>query len=333
MRAHRFLLCCAIMWSFQAVGRNLQAQEPPSTGQLPPTLPGLSYVSTIGDNESFGFITAATSIDQSRFAVLDGYNSRVSLYSAEGMLLSTFGRKGRGPKEFFYPVALVGRDSDVLVLDRGNLRLSVLGTAGDSLHLLNEVRVPVSSPEDMCFVAGRLYLLGLREGHLIHELDESGQIVQSFGVPLPNDFTGGDLSAVGLLACSSHSQMVAFAASLLNRVQVFSTEGEMIWDGEIPGYERQQYDTTGGRFRPKPPSAGFIHVVKGLDWVGNGQLLVQLGKLPEGESPMLEARLLDVGQGWLPESPRWPRMLHVSDSLTLFEEIAPYPLVKVYRGR
>ena len=67
--------------------------------------------------------------------VADGYaNSAIHRFSADGALLQTWGRPGRGPGEFSTPHAIrVHPDGRILVADRENNRIQIFSAEGEYL--------------------------------------------------------------------------------------------------------------------------------------------------------------------------------------------------------
>lgn len=291
----------------------------------------LTYIRTIGDNESFGEITAARFRSRRAIVVLDQMNGRVLSYNDEGSPMDPFGSKGVGPGEFFAPIELALRSDEILVLDQGNNRISVLLFADDSLYLAKEMRLHFL-PMGMCVLSDRIFVLGAWEGHLIHEIDDSGNVVQSFGAPWSEDPLGGALSSLGEISCSERNGAIALASGPIKSFWVFSADGETIWQGETPGFLQTIYQVRNGSFRPQPPEGGFWHSTVSVNWFRESQILVQLHRRSAGEEGRFEARIFDIHRGWMARGPDWPyKVMDVRDELILVTEANPFPVVKVYR--
>lgn len=79
--------------------------------------------------------------DRAGVSVLDGAGGRVRRFSREGRLLWTFGRRGRGPAEFWRPRDIqLDRFGRSWVLDPGNSRLVGIDSLGSS-----PVEIPLSA--------------------------------------------------------------------------------------------------------------------------------------------------------------------------------------------
>ena len=303
-----------------------------SAQAIPSEIGGLRNFRTLGDAEAFGHVTAAAALPGGLVAILDGMERRVTLFGRTGSLMGRHGRRGRGPGEFSLPTALAVRGGSVLVLDRGNVRIVELSVVADTLAWRGEIRAPIVSPNDMCTVGDRLFLLGFEGGKLIHEVDRNGQIARSFGTAAGDDPTGGHLTAVGSLVCSP-SGWIAVLAGALNHVMIYSLEGQERWKGRIPDFRRQEYDTGGGVLRPLPPSGGYSNTIASARASDGRFLDIQLGRSSAKAADVaLESRRLNVTTGsWLPVTMKWPRLLTISDGYHLFYEENPFPTVKVYR--
>ena len=97
-------------------GRPASADEASSVDTLQ-----ISVVDTIGvmmgdSAYVFGNITEAELAHDGRIYVLDGLLARLSVYSPEGELLSTSGRRGNGPGEYLYPRSMALFDDGSLVI-------------------------------------------------------------------------------------------------------------------------------------------------------------------------------------------------------------------------
>lgn len=292
----------------------------------------LAYVRTIGGRDSFGSVDAALFFGED-VAVIDRMNGRLRLYDPAGHLRSSLGRKGVGPGEFLSPAGLGIRDSEILVLDRGNNRISSVGWEADSLYLAYDIRLPFLLMA-MCVLGNRIFLLGLWEGRIVHEIDDEGNIEQSFGTPSEQDPLSGALSSAGQLACSHEDRAIAVGASSISAFWVFSPEGRVIWHGEIPGFSQTVYEVTQGSVRPRAPEGGTWHRTVSLNWLGDSRLLIQLDRRSRDRESGLESRIFDLRSGWLDRAPAWSRRVTAfRDGQVLVVEENPYPLVKLFDVR
>ncbi len=178
--------------------------------------------------------------------ILDQMDQKVRWFDRAGRHRATVGREGRGPGEFLSPDALtVTSDGRVHVVDNRNTRISVFRFRGSALEHEKEVRLPFPV-QDVCAIGTRLFVLGISQPKLIHELDGAGSVVRSFGEPLEPDaaakrgFAPAGLYRLrqvyngGRLACDARSDRVYLAHSGF-LVRAFSTDGRQLWQTRLAG--------------------------------------------------------------------------------------------------
>lgn len=298
------------------------------------TLPeSLRQIARIGDTNAFGTIDGVREVEGARVAVLDAVNGTVSLYSREGRLIFRFGRRGAGPGEFGAAVDMEeDQDGNLLVLDRGTQRVSVLRIVGDSIGLGRTIQLRLT-PGDMCLIAGRLFVLGLLGGKLVHEINAEGDIVRSFGSrPDTNRFKDA-IAGMGRLACSEAGQAIALVPRTLKEIYIYSVQGALLRRDSIPGYSEIVYATQGPSVRPTTPASGFWNEIAALTWIDDHTLLVQLHREPTPGGALVQGWELRVNEGWASVPRIWPRVADVVGNTIYATEADPYPLVKVYRVR
>lgn len=292
---------------------------------------GLTEIARVGDTNAFGTIDGVKEVEESRVAVLDAANGVVSLYTRDGRLLFRFGRRGGGPGEFFAAVDLeedtAGR---LLVLDRGSQRISVLQIVGDSLALARELHLRFT-PGDMCLVEGRVFVLGVLEGKLIHELDADGDVVRSFGSRSDTNAFKDALTGMGRIACSNAREAIALVPRTLKEVYVYSVQGALLRKDSIPGYSEIVYATNGTSVRPRTPASGYWNEIAAVTWIDDNTVLVQLHREPNPGSPLLQGREFRLDGGWAPTPRALPRVGDIVGKTVYVMEANPYPLVKAYR--
>lgn len=322
------LLFCVVLLS-----SNVLVAQTPTTTEQEQGLAGNAewrYLRTIGDNDAFGSIDDIEVVNGNRVAVADAMNSRVMLFSAGGELLSHFGQKGRGPGEFFRMVAIGSTpDGTLLVLDQGNMRISVLRIQGDSLHLSKEVRFTFPAT-GMCTIGPHVFLLGYHEGRLVHEFALDGTIVRSFYSIESEDRFDIALIANGRIACSEQSRLVAVASRMREQLEMFSLDGRPVRSATIPDYVETIYSRVGNSIRPETPPEGYAHETASLSWL-DGTLIVQMRRIPPSEGIALETRQLSLDGGWAGAEPMWSRIGETYDRTIYTIENDPFPIVRVYR--
>ncbi len=239
--------------------------------------------------EIFGQIVDAAQTEEGQTLVLDDRLNRVMMFGPQGQYLDQFGRPGRGPAEFHHPRAIdVGSDGVIRVLDSGNLRVSTLATAGDTLLLVDTQRLPFLAV-DFCYMSGTMFFLTARNGVLVEGLDEQGEIVVEFGEPdaldhIPEgalrEAARGTLSG-GKLACLDALELVVVTGRFTPDVWAFDTHGRAVWHTILQDFKPLSIVTVNdGRattFQTEDETGTHNRVV-GLTTTGD-ELLVQLATL------------------------------------------------------
>jgi DNA-binding beta-propeller fold protein YncE len=82
----------------------------------------------------------AVSPDQTRLFVADSREHRIAVFDiVDGTLLQTFGRKGRGEGELFFPTSVIfSREGELCVVDQMNARIVVYTEAGEFVDSFGE---------------------------------------------------------------------------------------------------------------------------------------------------------------------------------------------------
>lgn len=296
--------------------------------------PGDSLVALyeIGGEDSFGSIDGVLVVGESRLAVLDRTEFRVSLVSKTGEPLSNLGRAGRGPGEFFRPVAFErSPHGDILVLDQGLLRLTRMSVVSDSLRIESELRTPLQA-SDMCLMGERVFLLGSREGMLLHEIDAGGNVLRSFAES-GEDPIDAALATLGRISCSEEVGAIAYISQPTATLRIFSPQGRLLVSDSIPGYVQWIWQRpNAATVRRKMPPEGFIHYVSSLSWFQD-QVLILLARYADDGNSLREGRLYSVSQGTWRDLPRaWPDILALSGDTVYSRKADPYPVIQVYEA-
>lgn len=109
--------------------------------------------------------------------VLDGRARQVKVFDKDGKHIRSFGRKGQGPGEFQVTNDIVMTpDETIMILDRGNLRLSFFSPEGELLKEVSASKIPrlfrIYPDSDGNYTA-RINLRGQKHIYQIKKLDEN----------------------------------------------------------------------------------------------------------------------------------------------------------------
>lgn len=195
-------------------------------------------------SEVFGEIRDVELAAEGRVVVLDRQSSQVRLFDGpDARFVAAVGAYGDGPGEFDGPLAIaLPSDSILVVLGRSN-RLSEFRIGPGGFDHLGDTRLSFFA-RDLCSSGGTLVAQGQVDGLGIHVLDHDGAIVTSFHGPPEHGFDLGDAwnpvltdqALTGTVGCAARSDMVVFASSWLPGVATYRSNGDQIWEVELPGF-------------------------------------------------------------------------------------------------
>jgi len=299
--------------------------------------------------EVFGRIQDIAIGSQGDLFVLDGLANDVRWFDAAGHFRGRAGRNGEGPGELSVPVAVAIDDAGLVhVLDARNRRIAVFAPTPRGLELQRENRVPFAA--DLCVAGSRRYLLlpsALGGGHLIHEVNDLGVTIGSFGDP---DLSareelrkwGRDAGMVaysyerGSLSCDGRAGVIVLLSEVTSNVRAFSLDGAQLWRTELPDYRARSFvrSQRGGVTMRPDPTTGTAHTGTAV-FFGGDFVYVVLHEAsladPEGS---WELRILDRQGGKQLASQALPLGL-VTQRAGRIVGFAqdPYPSVAVYSVR
>ena len=257
----------------------------------------------IAPDDLFGLVGDVAVASDGRAFVLDVMSEQVGIFTASGQRTATLGREGDGPGEFSGPVALAVDDrNDVFVLDERSQRATVFSGA-DGMYRRS---FPLDfHPRDLCFLNGRLYVLGVRDAHLIHEVSPvDGKVVRSFAPdPESGDMLLAGYRGGGYLACGREDEIV-FLPALRPDVAVYkASSGTHIATAPIPEFRGLRVTrTASGSVTFEAPGGVRNDNASSIIPLGPGAYLVQVGQLrprsmTDHEFQSIRSYLLTSGKG------------------------------------
>lgn len=288
----------------------------------------------IGDEDTFGKIGDVIADERGHTYVLDTYFKKVDRFDESGMHLASVDKQGKGPGELDFPSALAfWGEANLYVFDPGNIRLLAFATDNGALNFIKQVRLAFPGG-DMCTLGDRVFVMGLLEGHLVHELSSEGEVVASFGEPESGDAIIQEISGVGHLLCDEATATILTVPLSFPQVRAFSPSGEVRWAVELGDYHQIVYERSGGGIRPRFDASGKAHGAVGVVSPGPGIALVQLEVHSAGaprEETELDSRFLSLATGTeIARRSDLPRVVYVKDSVAYASVEDPYPRVLVF---
>ena len=209
-----------------------------------------------------------------RLFILDGENTIVRIYSREGDYISSFGKAGNGPGEFWHPNSVDLFESDSLAVIIGRDERVTIYQRIDSLEYVfghSFIQHDDVYSVDGCAMNGHIYVLGYspEKDGVIHKYDLAGRFITAFGVKYvdPDPWVAASLSRRGLLACSDIHDTVAWIRRNVPVVNVYTGNGDLLERYKLQNFvpaEITQRLTEDGR-----PSLSYSPPKKGESWFSN----------------------------------------------------------------
>jgi len=243
----RSVLCCAAT----AVPLAGSAQIPNEEDLSTPAFHGLSPETVVGgfdapSGQTIGKIADILALPDGTIVVLDEYYSDIKRYDARGNWLGSIGRGGRGPGELYYPEALSfdGTAGRLLILDRGNLRISGVSIRDEELRLEAFARLPIPAL-DMCVLNSKVFLLLESGGQTVHEFDvDSERIVKSWGgetdvTHMPDERrrrSAREVMGATLMTCNEDLDLIVLASPLSGWVRAHRPDGTEVWSNTLDDF-------------------------------------------------------------------------------------------------
>ncbi|WP_331054120.1 6-bladed beta-propeller [Longimicrobium sp.] len=289
---------------------------------------------------AFGLVGDVAVAPDGRAFVLDVLNHQVGVFTGSGERSALLGRRGAGPGEFMGPVALAWDDAGtgLYVLDERRQGIDHF----DAAHGAWRRTIPLDfHAGDLCFVAGRLYVLGARAGFLLHEVNPAnGRVLRSFSPDHDSeDILLHGYRASGYLGCRASGE-IAFLPSLRPEVARFSAPtGRLLGTSPIPGYRPVRVRAAGdGSVRFDVPGGGGHDYGSAIVPLAGGDWLVQTGRLKKGtnsphEFESVRSHLLSAADGQVrPMAVALPRVMAATNGLWYTVETSPWPAVRRVRA-
>ena len=225
----------------------------------------------------------------------------------------------------------MGADS-LIVVDETRRRIVFLHVDGDSLTWMGDAALPFLA-RDLCTISDRLFVAGVHDSRILHEVTFEGEVANSFGGQEGPDPLSQALRSIGLIACSETLHALAFVAQMFGIVHVYSAEGDLMARDSVPDFVQTVYEVSGRSFRPTLPEEGYAHRVASVNWVGP-DLLIQLSRGRRSDGVGREVRVRRSDGSWHVDLPEWPRILAVTEDTLMIGVVEdPYPRLLTFRVR
>ena len=178
--------------------------------------------------------------------VVDGVNHKIKIFSRNGTLVSSFGRKGSGSGEFRSPLGIDIDDSGkVYIADSGNQRVQIFSAKGSYIA---EMKIPAKKnrPADPTDVVvddsrNRCYVVDNDNHHILAYDLSTFKLIKTYGSP----GTGKRMFRFPFLIALDSENYLYIVDVINTRVQILNPDGLYVTSIGGWGVEKGEF------FRPK----------------------------------------------------------------------------------
>jgi hypothetical protein len=223
----------------------------------------------------FGTIRGVAMDGQHHIYVLDASTHSVRRFGPSGEYIGGAGRSGRGPGDLSDPYSLWhDGDHTLYVVDRLN-GINLFDTQGRQMVFRRRFAEGRNAMA-VCKVSGHLVAAGFHEGHILHALNDDGNVTTSFGNAFRPDTDAvvqrsANTGAV-VLACDEVNRRLYVSQASQGRVRAYDADGSLLWESALPGFLGSQV------FRDRKGAVVTVfpkHKTEALLPVGRDHIVVQ----------------------------------------------------------
>lgn len=192
----------------------------------------------IPDSVFIGEGSASAILKNGEFYFVDNSSNVIHHFDENGKLVKTFGRKGRGPGEF-YEVNDIFISNDILyLLDYKNARIQLWDLKTDTFIKSININISFFINSELAVFNDEILVLGSmpKNDLFIHRFDMEGNYRGSFGQFINfSEFmmnTNGKLQLTQLHASTSEDKYILFTIAAPYRMFYYNDKYELLWKYE-----------------------------------------------------------------------------------------------------
>jgi hypothetical protein len=213
-----------------------------------------------------------------RVYLLDSRMSVVRVFSADGGLIATVGRPGRGPGELANPLSIATDNQQRLYVGDLTRQVHVFQWLRDTLTYLQSFR-STASPKSMCVMDNRLYVHGVIPGDptIIRAFTLTGDSLTAFGevYRTENPLITAEASSGRLLCVPTYNLVVFASSSMVPELRAYHDSGTAAWITQLEGYRPITMLERPKGYEVKIPDGGF-HRLHSLGLLDPERVLLQV---------------------------------------------------------
>jgi len=282
----RFIACIAILSSFAIALPHGEKRDPIIVNM---SLKGFFPSEQEDNNIVFLAQPLAMARDiKGHFYVYDNKESTIAVFDPAGKFVSKIGRRGQGPGDFFNIKRIIPEGDNLIIFDSMKHELSLLNSEG---RYLNSTKLFKSYSDIALDHNGRVYCaLMPRGGHpyLVDVLDESGQLLYSFGTPISRLKDSSD-SVLNQTRIECDGNFVTLLFITVALIQQYDLNGKLLreWSfEELPRIKKEENKNLNKIKNRIPGKTGYAHLSDAIRFekesyyvlrnVGNGLEIIKL---------------------------------------------------------
>lgn len=300
------------------------------------------------DEEVFGQIDDVIGAGEGSFFVLDAQVPSVSWFDLEGDYRGGVRTRGEGPGELARPRAMAASgEARLAVLDPGNARMTLYAASDEGLAFeaqkASTWSAALGSSRSLCSMGDRWFAAGPREGFILHEISEVGEVRSSFGQV--DEGSGDEFGPflpiaipqlnTGRLLCLEDQELLILVRPFSRKVEAFTANGEKAWEAEIEGISPRRLVVNERGLGAELTAEGGSHEALSLFRWSPESVIVQYEWRPargggEASGPITSVELSAASGAESGRTDALPRISDVRGPHVYSFENLPYPRVRVY---
>ena len=179
--------------------------------------------------------------------VADNRSHMLRLYSRNGTEVASAPLPHEQAGTAVLVTAVAESHGALYVYDATSMKLHRYRVSGRNIEVNGAFATDVRGV-DVCAMNGVVYILGFRNGAILHAVDAGGRVVRSFGqgIGSSDPIRSSIITAGSRVRCLPGSGLIAVIHNVSPLVRAFSTTGELRWSYTIPGFRPISIASAGG---------------------------------------------------------------------------------------
>ncbi len=161
--------------------------------------------------------------------VVDRRNNNVVVFDSKGEYLHSFGRRGQGPGDLYYPQNISISKNDIVVYEAGNNRIQFFNMEGKSLKFIKLFKAyhnVILSKKGIIYGVPRHIIPGTGQ-KMIDVINSEGELINSFGEP-KELLMNVEMGATAELNLINDESEILLVYNFIPIIERYSINGELL---------------------------------------------------------------------------------------------------------